>query len=207
VARVIPTHDVTIDLINRGYNVVVGVDEVGRGCLAGPVVAAAVILDQEVPGVGDSKALSRLQRNQVVNDIKRLSKAVGLGWVHAYEIDKHGLSWAVRESGVRALNHLGTTFDAVILDGKHNYLKDHCYAEVLVGADALCVNVAAASIIAKVARDNYMLKMHRLYPEFGFDQHVGYGTANHMSAIKQSISPLHRQSFAPVRLALQSQVL
>ncbi|MBW3538614.1 ribonuclease HII [Candidatus Parcubacteria bacterium] len=197
-----PTHKHTRDLISRGYATVAGVDEVGRGSLAGPVVAAAVVLPPGVklPGVRDSKLLPRRRRETLAVTIKRAAAAVGIGWASSAEIDRYGLTWAVRQSGRRALADLGLKYDAVILDGKHNYLKDHCHAQAIVAADRLCLSVAAASIVAKVARDNYMRRQHRLFPQFGFSENVGYGTPAHLGAIKAGLSPLHRRLFAPVAL-------
>jgi ribonuclease HII len=196
-----PTHQHVDDLRRRGYPVVAGVDEVGRGALAGPVVAAAVILPAgvDLDGVRDSKQLSLLQRHKAADLIRRSAVAIGIGWSGHDEIDQQGLSWAVCASGQRALAGLGTDYDAVLLDGQHNYLRDYCYTETLIKADALSVSVAAASIIAKVARDNYMQLMHQLYPQYGFDNNVGYGTMQHLEALLSTWSPIHRQSFAPLK--------
>ncbi len=207
--QVVPTHKHTKALIEQGYEIVVGIDEVGRGSIAGPVVAAAVILSPttRLSGVRDSKVLPRSQREELAVIIKRQATAVGIGWVQSEEIDRHGLTWAVRQSGLRALTNMGSRYHAVILDGKHNYLKDHCFSQVIVGADALCLNVAAASIVAKVARDNYMRLQHKIYPEYGFNFHVGYGTPAHLRAIQNGLSPLHRRLFGPVAMAAQLQML
>ncbi|HSH31179.1 MAG TPA: ribonuclease HII [Candidatus Saccharimonadales bacterium] len=200
--KTIPTNSHADNLRRQGYRVVAGVDEVGRGSLAGPVVAAAVVLPPrlKLPGVRDSKLLSRRQREAVAVTIKRFALAVGIGWSSPAEIDQNGLTWAVCQSGQRALADLGLNYDAVILDGKHNYLKDYCYSEAIIAADSLCLNVAAASIVAKVARDNYMRRQHQLFPEFNFHANVGYGTPSHLRAIKNGLSPLHRRLFAPIRL-------
>lgn len=200
--QVVPTHRHSNALIAEGYQVVVGVDEVGRGALAGPVVAAAVILlpGTRLPGVRDSKLLTKDQREHHVGIIKRRAVAIGIGWAYPDEIDRQGLSWAVSQSGKRALENLGLGYHAVILDGNHNYLKDHCVSQAIIRADSLCLNVAAASIVAKVARDNYMALQHRLYPDYKFDQNVGYGTAFHRSRLAVGISPIHRLSFGGVRV-------
>lgn len=207
--QVVPSHKHTNALIKQGYEIVVGIDEVGRGCLAGPVVAAAVILHPKakLPGVRDSKLLTRNQREEVSVLIKQKALSVGVGWVHSWEVDQKGLTWAVRQSGLRALEHMKAEYHAVLLDGKHNYLKDHCFAQVIIGADAKCLNVAAASIIAKVARDNYMRRMHLVYPNYGFDTHVGYGTPSHIEALQIGLTPLHRRLFAPVRATLQPRLV
>lgn len=184
----------------RGYSVVAGVDEVGRGCLAGPVTAAAVILPpgSRIPGARDSKLLTPLQRHQLASRIKRRALAIGVGWSSPAEIDRHGLTRAVQLSGLRALTNLQAKYDAVILDGNHNYLRQHCYAEAIIKADQTNLSVACASIVAKVARDRYMTLMHRLYPDYGFNQHKGYGTRQHQAALSLGLTPLHRRLFAPI---------
>ena len=199
-----PHYHYETQLINLGYPTVVGIDEVGRGSLAGPVVAAAVWLPTgfKLRGVRDSKLLSSLKREQLALKIKQLSLAVGVGWASASELEEHGLTWAVRQSGLRALVDLGCDYQAVILDGNHNYLRDHCEARAYVKADQVCLSVACASIVAKVARDAYMLQQHQLYPQYGFNTNKGYASAEHLQQLRQSVSPIHRRSYAPVRLAL-----
>jgi ribonuclease HII len=183
--------------------VVAGVDEVGRGSWAGPVTAAAVVLPRGIrlPGVQDSKKLSLPDRQRLARLIKRRAVAVGLGWSSHLEVDRFGLTWAVRQSGLRALAGLRLQYQAVLLDGNHNYLKDHCRAEAVIRADDRCLSVAAASIVAKTARDSFMRYQHRLFPQFGFDTNVGYGTRAHRLAVAQGLSPLHRRLFKPVMLA------
>lgn len=186
------------ELWRSGFGLVVGVDEVGRGSLAGPVTAAGVILPKNcrLPGVRDSKLLTKLQRHRLAERIKRTALAIGVGWANSLEVDEMGLTWAVTQSGLRALSQL-QRFDAVLLDGNFNYLPNHRTTTIVKG-DRCCLSVAAASIVAKVARDNYMAKMHQLYPEFAFDQNVGYGTRRHLKQLSQGLTPLHRRSFAPV---------
>ncbi len=181
---------------------VAGVDEVGRGCLAGPVVAAAVILSPKslFPGLNDSKLLSPSQRLSLAIQIKRRATAVGIGWVASEQIDTHGLTWAVSQAAKTALANMNFNFDAVLLDGAHNYLADSCFVKTVVKGDAICTNIAAASVVAKVARDNYMHIQHYLYPDYGFDKHVGYGTAEHLAALQNGLSPLHRRLFKPVQM-------
>lgn len=196
-----PTRKIELKL-QADYSSIAGIDEVGRGCLAGPVVAAAVILGQEIdiPLLRDSKKLSKMQRDKTVVEIKQQSRAIGIGWVSAADVDEFGLSWAVKESGIRALQDLEAEVNFVILDGNQNYLEDTKYrSKAYIGADATESCVAAASIIAKCARDNYMELAALAYPGYGFESHVGYGTAKHKSAIAElGITPLHRQSFAGV---------
>ncbi len=203
-----PSHKHTFALIERGHEVVAGVDEVGRGSLAGPVTAAAVILEPgvKIRGANDSKLLDPATREELAAKIKTSAIAVGVGWASHEEIDQYGLTWAVRASGIRALADMGHPYDAVLLDGNHNYLKDHCYAETVVKGDQLCLNVACASIVAKVARDNYMKQMHEIYPKFGWLTNVGYATAAHLEAMKADLSPLHRRLFTPVARLNQTQL-
>jgi ribonuclease HII len=203
---IVPTHEHTDRMIAAGYSLVAGVDEVGRGALAGPVVAAAVILapGTDLPAVRDSKLVRLAERERLAIEIKCRAVAVGIGWATAGEIDERGLTWAVAASGKRALEDMNMAYDAVILDGNHNYLNDYCISEAIIKADSLCLSVAAASIVAKVARDNVMNLYHQLYPQFGFNQNVGYGTALHMSQLRNGISSLHRRSFAPIKALLLS---
>lgn len=200
---VAPTHRHARALIAQGYQLVAGIDEVGRGCWAGPVVAAAVILPPRVrlAGVNDSKLLTPLRRRQLDGLIRRRASAVGLGWVDATELDDHGLTWAVRQSGLRALSDLHHPYDAVLLDGNHNYLKEFCPCQAIIKGDSLSLSIAAASIVAKVARDDFMCDQHKLYPEFDFEANKGYGTPRHAAALAAGPTPLHRRSFKPVALA------
>jgi ribonuclease HII len=188
------------DLVAAGYPMVAGVDEVGRGCLAGPVTAGAVILPAgtQIPGARDSKLLSISKRRHLAARIKSLALAVGIGWASHQEVDQHGLTAAVRLSAQRALENLGHSFDAVLLDGNHNYLHAFCHSRAIIKADNLCLSVACASIVAKVARDNYMAQLHRLYPRYGFDRNAGYATSHHLAALNDGLSPVHRRRFRPV---------
>lgn len=201
-----PTRDHEHQLRERGYNHIVGMDEVGRGCLAGPVTVAAVILPDttNLEGVRDSKLVSRLRRGPLAAAIKAQALAVGIGWADAREIDQLGLMAALGLAGGRALGDLDYAYGAVILDGSYNYLDTSVPVETITGADRCCLAVAAASIVAKVARDNYMHRAHQRYPAFGFNRHVGYGTAAHLESLATGVSPLHRASFAPVRRALEA---
>lgn len=190
----------------KAGEVVVGMDEVGRGAWAGPVVAGAVILPPRlvIDGLRDSKLVAAARRRELDREIRRRALAVGLGWVAAAEVDAHGLSWAVHQSGLRALTDLGVDFDRVILDGKHNYLSATHSSVALVKADQLVTPVAAGSIVAKVARDRYMEMLARRHQEYGFDQHKGYGTKAHQEALTRlGVCDVHRRSFRPVQLLLE----
>lgn len=185
-------------------SVIVGIDEVGRGCWAGPLVAAAVVLDEPIDGLTDSKKLSKLQRKHLAKEIYLNSKAVALGWVDARRIDIIGLSAANREAMEQALDQIVIPYQRVILDGNYNYLKHVNNSEVLVKADILIPEVSAASIVAKVARDAFMMEAAMQYPEYGFEKHVGYGTAFHYEQIKRfGICELHRLSYKPLQALLK----
>lgn len=197
-----PTWEAVFALGASESEVVVGIDEVGRGAWAGPVVAAAVVLPYglQLNGLDDSKRLSPVQRQRLDRLVRQQATAIGIGWVANDEVDRHGLSWSVRESGLRALAELGLTADRIILDGRHNFLRGTHPATALVGADALVTPVAAASVVAKVARDSYMEQLDRRYAGYGLAAHKGYGTTQHRRALVElGISPFHRRSYRPIK--------
>jgi len=184
---------------------ILGIDEVGRGPWAGPVVVGAVVLGCEIEGLTDSKKLSAKRRRELAVEIYDKAVGVGLGWVQADEIDTLGLSQALAlacQRAVQAIDTLGVAYHEIILDGTVNLLKDSTkgrYVTTLKKADLLISAVSAASIVAKVARDEYMVRQAEIYPAYGFASHVGYGTAKHRAAIeKHGVTPLHRLSFAPL---------
>jgi ribonuclease HII len=179
---------------------IVGIDEVGRGCWAGPLVAGAVILSEPIVGLRDSKKLSRMQRTRLDAEIRVQALAYGLGWVTPAEIDEVGLTVAVRLAMQRAVALITMPFDEIIIDGNLNFLQDHPKSRCLIKADDTVPAVSAASILAKVARDNYMAEIANRYPGYEFERHVGYGTLAHMTALKSlGVCELHRRSFAPIK--------
>ena len=181
--------------------VVLGIDEVGRGCLAGPLVAGAVILKRAIPGVKDSKQLTRIARERLDVVIRRRAVAYGLGWVEPAELDRLGLTAAVRLAYRRALEGIEIVPDEIIIDGNYNFLADMPNARAVIKADAIVPAVSAASIIAKVARDAYMREQAMQFPLYGFERHVGYGTSFHRLALQRhGPCSLHRHSFQPIRL-------
>lgn len=187
----------------------VGIDEVGRGCWAGPLVAGAVILPanfhlEDCPlALRDSKKLSKKQRDMAAAWIRENAAAAGLGWVWPAEIDEHGLTWAVKTAMERAFAEVGADYDEIIIDGNVNYFADNPKAQAVVKADDTVPSVSAASIIAKVARDNYMAELGEQYAGYGFDKHVGYGTAAHVAALKAlGVSDVHRRSYKPIQAML-----
>jgi len=184
--------------------ITVGIDEVGRGCWAGPVVAGAVILNGPIAGLADSKQLSKRQRERLSAAIRVSAAAIGLGWVAPAELDEIGLTAAVGLAMRRALDQITAAYGEIIIDGNFNFLADKLNVKTIIKADATVPAVSAASIIAKVARDKYMADMTRQYPDYGFDSHVGYGTALHLEKLKlHGVSDLHRRSFKPVRALVQ----
>ena len=179
---------------------IVGVDEVGRGCWAGPLVAGAVVLRSPIRGLRDSKKLTRLRREQLDVIIRAKAVAIGLGWVTPAEIDSLGLTAAVRLAMQRAVAQIPPGYDEIIIDGNYNYLSSMSGSKCLIKADDLIPAVSAASIVAKVARDAYMRTISKTYPGYGFEAHVGYGTRMHQSALATlGMCELHRQLFAPIK--------
>lgn len=182
---------------------ILGIDEVGRGPWAGPLVVGAVVLGgMTIEGLTDSKKLSKKRREELDTIIREHASGYGLGWVHANEIDEIGLSEALRLATRRAVEQVATSYHEIVIDGTINFLSDTTkaqYVTTMKKADLLVPSVSAASIIAKVARDNYMAEQDKIYQGYKFGAHVGYGTAVHRAAIeRQGITPLHRLSFAPL---------
>ncbi len=188
---------------------ILGIDEVGRGPLAGPLVVGAVVLpDNEkewYEELNDSKKLSAKKREELSALIWAEAK-VGLGWVPNCELDEVGISEALRlatRRAVKSVQALCAKFSQIMIDGKVNFLKGTAlerYVSVMPMADSLAREVSAASIVAKVARDHYMRELATKYPEYGFDKHMGYGTVFHREAIREyGICPEHRRSFEPCK--------
>lgn len=183
---------------------VIGVDEVGRGCWAGPVVAGAVLLTSEIIGLKDSKKLTKRQREAFTERIVTSKAQIGLGWVSPSEVDALGLTRAVQLAMERAVQQINAPYEEVIIDGNLNFLAHLPKTRALIKADDTVPAVSAASIVAKVARDNYMAELAKQYPGYGFEAHVGYGTAEHLASLhKLGVSDMHRKSFKPIRALLQ----
>jgi ribonuclease HII len=184
---------------------VIGIDEAGRGCWAGPLVAGAVMLGEPIAGLRDSKQLSKKRREQLATEIHTSAQAVGLGWVWPAEIDARGVTWAVGEAMRRALAGIAAAYDEIIIDGNINYFADNPKAKAVVKADASAPSVSAASIVAKVARDAYMSQLGDNYAGYGFANHVGYGTTAHIAALRLlGVSDIHRLSYKPVAAFVSS---
>ncbi|MCW6510199.1 ribonuclease HII [Lichenifustis flavocetrariae] len=189
-----------LDLYARGFAHVVGVDEVGRGPLAGPVTAAAVILDpQDVPpGLMDSKVLPAGARDDAARAIMLRALAVGIGFATPKEIDGLNIRQATFLAMRRALAALALRPDYALVDGRDLPGLAALPGEAVIKGDATCVSIAAASIVAKVARDRLMIRQHGHDPRYGFHRHKGYATAEHRDALlKHGPSRFHRRSFAP----------
>lgn len=201
-----PEHDPDVSLQferllrSRGYSRVAGIDEAGRGPLAGPVVAAAVILAETVPaGIDDSKRLSPLQRERLHDEIMKQAAAVGIGIVDPATIDRVNILQATFMAMRQAVESLSTPPDHLLVDG--TLPIPGCQSQTtVVHGDRRSLSIAAASIVAKVTRDRIMDDLHRLYPAYGFDRHRGYGTRAHREAIaRYGVTPVHRRTFAGVR--------
>jgi ribonuclease HII len=210
-----PTRESTIstkfedEARQNGHRFIAGVDEVGRGCLAGPVVAAAVILNPDRPlpeGLDDSKKLTAIQRERIGAEIRKTALAFAVAQVEADEIDEINIYQASCYAMVLALQQLEPKPDFVLADAVN--LKSCFIAQkAIIHGDAISASIAAASIIAKTYRDGLMRSIHEIYPQYGFDTHVGYSTRKHLDALKaHGPTPLHRRSFAPVRLEEQGEL-
>ncbi|HUO57162.1 MAG TPA: ribonuclease HII [bacterium] len=186
---------------SKGYRLIAGVDEAGRGPLAGPVVAAAVILspEQAVAGVDDSKKLTAAKREELFTQIHRAAASVGVGQASVAEIDELNIYRAAQLAMERAITALGLKPDYLLTDAMPLPKLSAIPQKPLVHGDALSLSIASASIIAKVTRDRLMGELHSRYPHYGFEGHKGYGTEEHMMALDEhGPCPEHRLSFGPV---------
>ncbi|MDX1386841.1 MAG: ribonuclease HII [bacterium] len=185
----------------KGCQIIAGVDEVGRGCLAGPVYAAAVILPQDFyhSEINDSKKLTPAKRENLNDFILEKALSLKIAWVEVEEIDQINIFHAALKAMKMALQGLSKKPDLTLVDGKFP-VPFEGPQETLVKGDGRSASIAAASIIAKVARDRRMGELEKLFPQFSFSQHKGYGTAVHLKELRQyGPTPFHRRSFAPVR--------
>ena len=189
------------EFYNRELGFVCGVDEAGRGPLAGPVVAAAVIFSKDVVinGVDDSKKLPEKRRNILFEEIKQKSFSYGIGIVDNKTIDDINILQATFLAMRKAIGQLSVKPDLVLVDGNHKIPNIAYNQQAIVSGDAKSACIACASIIAKVTRDNIMYEYAKQYPQYNFQKHKGYGTKAHLEAIKQfGPCPIHRMSFAPL---------
>lgn len=185
------------------YPIIAGFDEVGRGPLAGPVVAAAVVLpaNVEIPGVGDSKKIPKKKHKALAKQILSVALEVQVGVVNADEIDAINILEADKQAMLNALGKLHIKPDLLLIDGNTSQLLDTDYAQrTQVKGDSHSLSIAAASIVAKAIRDELMKGYAKKYPGYGFDTNSGYGTKQHISALEQyGITPIHRLTFAPIK--------
>ena len=182
-----------------------GVDEAGRGPLAGAVYAAAVILDPARPivGLADSKALSEKRRESLASEIKAHALAWSIAFASVEEIDEINILQATFLAMTRAVAGLSISPTEVLVDGNRLPRWDWP-SRAIVGGDGCVAEISAASILAKTARDHEMVQLHQSYPDYGFDQHKGYPTAAHLAALRAyGVSPVHRRSYGPVRHQLE----
>lgn len=187
-----------VRLWSRGYHLVAGIDEAGRGCLAGPVVAAAVIFPKHVtvPGVCDSKMLSAEKRSDIAELIRREAISIGIGMCSPAEIDDTNILKAAMEAMRRAACQLSPAPDYLLIDGNRAFDGAACPLETIIKGDRRCHAIAAASIIAKTTRDEIMRQLHDDYPVYGWQHNVGYPTRMHYEALAEhGPSPYHRFSF------------
>ena len=204
-AREVLTFDRERELTGRACDYVAGVDEAGRGPWAGPVVAAAVILRENVApaGVQDSKQLTASAREKLFDAINETA-TVGVGIVEVAQIDRVNILQATFQAMRRAVDALAIVPNIALIDGNQAPPLP-CRAIPVIGGDRSCPSIAAASIIAKVTRDRMMIDLAESFPEYGWNANKGYGTRQHVEAIAEfGVTPHHRRSFAPIRKALSS---
>lgn len=185
-------------LIRAGFCRIAGVDEAGRGCLAGPVVAAAVILppDTSLSGITDSKRLRPRERDAALVAVQEAALSVGIGMCSPGEIDRLNILWASLEAMRRAVASLAPRPDFLLVDGNRCFDAPPVPARPIVKGDRRSLSIAAASIVAKVTRDRLMAELHAAHPEYGLDRHKGYPTADHYEALRRyGPTPFHRFSF------------
>ncbi|MDR1633483.1 MAG: ribonuclease HII [Bifidobacteriaceae bacterium] len=207
-----PTLETESALFVEGAATVGGMDEVGRGALAGPVCVGLVVVDPSTPpppaGLADSKLLSSARREHLIPRLAEWGSQRAVGWASAEEIDRHGIVAALRLAGRRALADLVTCPAVIVLDGRHNWLnppadlfsspaEEQWTVRMKVKADQRCASVAAASVIAKVARDQRMVELAAEHPEYGWAANKGYGSPEHLEALRRfGPCPQHRQSWS-----------
>ena len=186
------------ELRKRGFNSICGIDEAGRGPLAGPVVVASVIMPAEsnIEGVNDSKKISEKKREKLYEQILDEAISYGVGIVGQDEIDEINILNATKKGLTMSLQELTVKPDLIIVDALNHIDTMGIPYESIIKGDAKCYSISAASIIAKVTRDRIMREWDKVYPEYGFERHKGYGTSAHIEAIKEyGLCPIHRRSF------------
>ena len=206
-ARPVPTLDYERELMATGARIIAGMDEVGRGAIAGPVTIGVVAIDATIgavpEGLADSKLMTPKRREAMVPVAKDWCLTWATGSATAAEIDKYGIMTALSLAGSRALTVLGVRPDIIILDGNNSFLLEEDDGPRIVTrikGDQTCASVSAASVIAKVERDALMTQLHEQFPHYGWSVNAGYGTPSHIQAIeKYGICKYHRMSYAPIK--------
>lgn len=196
-----PTMQKEKELYEKGYRHIVGIDEVGRGAWAGPLVACAIILPfhPRVYRVRDSKLLSSTERVELAKRLQEIAQSIGVGIAQQSEIDAQGIQQANKLAMQRAVQQLSVQPDYLLIDGRMTLDGPHRQISIIRG-DQLVYSIAAASIIAKVRRDHLMEEYHDQFPVYGFAEHKGYGTALHRRELQRNgVSAIHRRSFQPMK--------
>jgi ribonuclease HII len=196
--RLIKLKEIEEEIYNSGTEYICGIDEAGRGPLAGPVVVAAVIMPRNsmIEGVNDSKKVSEKKRESLYEIITNEAIAYGVGIIDQKEIDRINILNATKEGLTMAVKELSIRPNLILVDALKNIDTDGIEYRSIIKGDAKCYSIAAASIIAKVTRDRIMRQWDEVYPQYGFSKHKGYGTAAHIAAIEEyGLCPLHRLSF------------
>lgn len=191
-------YEIEKEYIEKGYRVICGIDEAGRGPLAGPVCAAAVALPLglEIPGLNDSKKLTEKKREALFPVITEKALAYGIGFASEQEIDEINILNATFLAMKRAVENSGVSADLLLIDGNQKPKIGAGEEVTVVKGDAKSISIAAASVLAKVSRDRYMLEMAKAYPQYAFEKHKGYGTKLHYERIAEfGILPIHRKTF------------
>ena len=198
IERLTKLKEIEKDLYGKGFKNICGIDEAGRGPLAGPVVVAGVIMppDSMIEGVNDSKKVSEKKREKLYDEIIENAISYSVGIVDQKEIDRVNILNATKAGLTESVKGLKVRPDIILVDALKGIDTCGVPYESIIKGDAKCYSIAAASIIAKVTRDRIMRQWHEIYPEYNFIQHKGYGTAAHIAAIKEyGLCPLHRRSF------------
>lgn len=201
-----PTLDFECDLWKEGHTRVAGVDEVGLGCLAGPIVAAAVLLPMDlvpISGIRDSKKLSELQRNRLYGQIQQQAIAIGVGMASVAEIEEINVLQASYRAMQRAISRI-QPLDHSLIDGRKIKVDFGVPITTIIKGDSLSYSIACASIVAKVRRDRLMTRLAGRYPGYGWERNRGYGTPQHLSGLRSlGVTPWHRKTYAPVRIVIE----
>ena len=196
--RLTKIKEIEKDLYNKGFNNICGIDEAGRGPLAGPVVVAGVIMPKEsmIEGINDSKKVSEKKREKLYDLIIEEAISYSVAIIGQDVIDDINILNATKEGVTKVVDGLDVKPDLIIIDALNHINTRGIPYEPIIKGDAKCYNIAAASILAKVTRDRIMREWDEIYPQYGFVQHKGYGTAKHIQAIKEyGLTPIHRRSF------------